>query len=94
VFGAGGDQTGKRPQIGRVTVEQADLPSLPMTIRAAKILPVADSPARRVRARLAIVARPLPLPPTGKDDSVLVAGKGHEQGRHRARCGMPRPAIR
>ena len=88
VFGAGGDRDqGKRPQMGRIAAEQADLGIVtddnprsedPAAIRAAipaggagKLDEVGD---RRAAIAAGIAA-------AGRDDIVLIAGKGHEQGQ-------------
>ena len=87
VFGAGGDRdTGKRPEMGRVAVEQADLAIVtddnprgedPAEIRR-QILAGASG-AREIGDRRAAIAAA--VAEAGKDDIVLVAGKGHEQGQ-------------
>ena len=88
VFGAGGDRdAGKRPEMGRVVAQQADLGIVaddnprgedPAAIRAAilgggagKLLEIGD---RRAAIAAAIAQ-------AGCDDIVLIAGKGHEQGQ-------------
>jgi UDP-N-acetylmuramoyl-L-alanyl-D-glutamate--2,6-diaminopimelate ligase len=87
VFGAGGDRDqGKRPQMGAVAAEQADLGIVtddnprgedPAAIRA---MVLADNPAlREVGDRRAAIAAA--IAEAGKDDIVLIAGKGHEQGQ-------------
>ncbi|MFM6933570.1 MAG: UDP-N-acetylmuramoyl-L-alanyl-D-glutamate--2,6-diaminopimelate ligase [Novosphingobium sp.] len=87
VFGCGGDRdTGKRPEMGRIAVEQADLAIVtddnPRGEDAAEIrrqilgqAPGAREIGDRREAIAAAVAE------AGKDDIVLVAGKGHEQGQ-------------
>ena len=87
VFGAGGDRdTGKRPQMGRVAVEQADISIVtddnprgedPAEIRR-QILAGAPG-AREIGDRREAIAAA--VAEAGKDDIVLVAGKGHEQGQ-------------
>lgn len=87
VFGAGGDRdAGKRPEMGRVVAEQADLAIVtddnprgedPAAIRAAVM---AGAPgAREVAGRREAIAAA--LAEAGKGDIVLIAGKGHEQGQ-------------
>ena len=87
VFGAGGDRdAGKRPEMGRIADEQADIAIVtddhprgedPAAIRAQVLagghglIEVAD---RRTAIAEAIAE-------AGRDDIVLVAGKGHEQGQ-------------
>ena len=87
VFGAGGDRdTGKRPEMGRVVAEQADIAIVtddnprgedPAAIRAA-ILAAAPG-AREIGDRREAIAAA--VAEAGKDDIVLIAGKGHEQGQ-------------
>ncbi|PLK26400.1 UDP-N-acetylmuramoyl-L-alanyl-D-glutamate--2,6-diaminopimelate ligase [Novosphingobium sp. TH158] len=87
VFGAGGDRdAGKRPQMGRVAVEQADLAIVtddnprgedPAEIRR-QIMAGAIA-AREVADRREAIAAA--VAEACKDDIVLVAGKGHEQGQ-------------
>ncbi|MFC3713037.1 UDP-N-acetylmuramoyl-L-alanyl-D-glutamate--2,6-diaminopimelate ligase [Sphingoaurantiacus capsulatus] len=87
VFGAGGDRdTGKRPEMGAITVELGDKVYVtddnprtedPASIRAA-IMAAAPGAVeiggRREAIRAAIQA-------AGPKDVVLIAGKGHEQGQ-------------
>ncbi|MEY4160918.1 MAG: hypothetical protein RLZZ136_1539 [Pseudomonadota bacterium] len=87
VFGAGGDRDqGKRPEMGRVAVEQADLAIVtddnprgedPAEIRRMVLsgAPGAREVADRREAIAAAIAE------AGRDDIVLIAGKGHEQGQ-------------
>ena len=87
VFGAGGDRDkGKRPEMGRVAVEHADLAIVtddnprgedPATIRA-EILAGAPG-AQEIGDRRAAIAAA--IGEAGADDIVLIAGKGHEQGQ-------------
>ena len=87
VFGAGGDRdTGKRPEMGAIAVELADVAIVtddnprsedPAAIRAA-ILAAAPG-AREVGDRRAAIAAA--LAEAGEGDVVLVAGKGHEVGQ-------------
>ncbi len=87
VFGAGGDRdTGKRPEMGAVAVELADVAIVtddnprsedPASIRAA-ILAAAPG-AREIGDRRAAIAAA--LAEAGEGDVVLVAGKGHEVGQ-------------
>lgn len=87
VFGAGGDRDqGKRPEMGRVAAAQADVAIVtddnprgedPAAIRAQVL---AGGPtAREIGDRRAAIAAA--VAEAGKDDIVLVAGKGHEQGQ-------------
>jgi UDP-N-acetylmuramoyl-L-alanyl-D-glutamate--2,6-diaminopimelate ligase len=87
VFGAGGDRdTGKRPEMGRVAAAQADLAIVtddnprgedPAEIRAAVL---AGAPgAREIADRRAAIAAA--IAEAGRNDIVLIAGKGHEQGQ-------------
>jgi UDP-N-acetylmuramoyl-L-alanyl-D-glutamate--2,6-diaminopimelate ligase len=87
VFGAGGDRDqGKRPEMGKVAVEQADLAIVtddnprgedPAAIRQA-VLAGAQGAMEIGDRRAAIAAA---IAKAGKDDIVLIAGKGHEQGQ-------------
>jgi UDP-N-acetylmuramoyl-L-alanyl-D-glutamate--2,6-diaminopimelate ligase len=87
VFGAGGDRdAGKRPQMGKVAVDLADIVIVtddnprgedPAAIRAA-ILGGAPG-AREVGGRRAAISEAIALAEAG--DVVLLAGKGHEQGQ-------------
>ena len=88
VFGAGGDRDqGKRPKMGRIAAEQADLGIVtddnprsedPAAIRAA-ILAGGASKLMEVGDRRAAIAAGIAA--AGRDDIVLIAGKGHEQGQ-------------
>jgi UDP-N-acetylmuramoyl-L-alanyl-D-glutamate--2,6-diaminopimelate ligase len=87
VFGAGGDRDqGKRPEMGRVAAEQADVVIVtddnprgedPAAIRA-QVLSGAPN-AREIGDRRAAIAAAVAQ--AGPKDIVLVAGKGHEQGQ-------------
>ncbi|MEY2927780.1 MAG: hypothetical protein RL367_2257, partial [Pseudomonadota bacterium] len=87
VFGAGGDRdTGKRPDMGRVVMRDADIGIVtddnprsedPAAIRA-QILAAADD-AQEIGDRRAAIAAAIAM--AGTDDVVLIAGKGHEQGQ-------------
>ncbi len=88
VFGAGGDRDqGKRPQMGRVAAEQADLAIVtddnPRGEDAAEIrsqiLAGMAGKGREVADRRAAIAAA--IAEAGAQDIVLVAGKGHEQGQ-------------
>lgn len=87
VFGAGGDRDhGKRPQMGRVVAEQAELgivtddnprSEAPEDIRA---MVLAGGPGlRETGDRRAAIAEA--IAEAGAQDIVLIAGKGHEQGQ-------------
>ena len=87
VFGAGGDRDrGKRPEMGRVAASRADVVIVtddnprgeePGMIRAQVLAgaPGAREIADRREAIAAAVAE------AGREDIVLIAGKGHEQGQ-------------
>lgn len=87
VFGAGGDRDqGKRPEMGQVADQQADVVIVtddnprgedPAAIRA---MILAGAPgAREIADRRDAIAAA--VAEAGRDDIVLVAGKGHEQGQ-------------
>jgi UDP-N-acetylmuramate-alanine ligase len=88
VFGAGGDRDqGKRGPMGRVAAELADLAIVtddnprgedPATIRAA-VLAGAGANTREIADRREAIAAA--IAEAGRDDIVLIAGKGHEQGQ-------------
>ena len=88
VFGAGGDRDqGKRPEMGRVAAEQADLAIVtddnprgedPAEIRR-QILAGGPDKLREVGDRRAAIRAA--IAEAGAHDIVLVAGKGHEQGQ-------------
>ncbi|HSQ94603.1 MAG TPA: UDP-N-acetylmuramoyl-L-alanyl-D-glutamate--2,6-diaminopimelate ligase [Croceibacterium sp.] len=88
VFGAGGDRDrGKRQPMGAVAAELSDLVIVtddnprgedPAAIRAA-VLEGAGSNAREIGDRRAAIAAV--IAEAGRDDIVLIAGKGHEQGQ-------------
>lgn len=88
VFGAGGDRDqGKRPEMGRVAATLADLGIVTddnprsedsATIRA-MILADGDGALREVGDRREAIAAA--IAEAGRDDIVLIAGKGHEQGQ-------------
>ena len=87
VFGAGGDRDrGKRPQMGRVAAMKADLAIVtddnprgedPATIRR-EVLAGCTNGREIADRREAIAAA---IAEAGRDDIVLIAGKGHEQGQ-------------
>ncbi len=87
VFGCGGDRdTGKRPEMGRIAVEQADIAIVtddnPRGEDAADIrrqILVGAAGAREIGDRREAIAAA--VAEVGKNDIVLVAGKGHEQGQ-------------
>ena len=88
VFGAGGDRDqGKRPGMGQVAAEQADLAIVtddnprgedPAAIRA-MVLAGGGGALREVGDRRSAIAQAIGA--AGRDDIVLIAGKGHEQGQ-------------
>ncbi|NOU02404.1 MAG: UDP-N-acetylmuramoyl-L-alanyl-D-glutamate--2,6-diaminopimelate ligase [Novosphingobium sp.] len=88
VFGAGGDRDhGKRPQMGRVVAEHADLGIVtddnprgedPAAIRTMMMAGAAGT-LREVADRRAAIAAA--IAEAGPGDIVMVAGKGHEQGQ-------------
>ena len=88
VFGAGGDRDGgKRPEMGRAACAGSDLVIVtddnprgedPAEIRAA-IMARCDDKAREIGGRRAAIAAA--IAEAGREDIVLVAGKGHEQGQ-------------
>ena len=88
VFGAGGDRDqGKRPEMGRVVSERADLGIVtddnprsedPAAIRAAVLAGGAGKLRDGGERRTAIAAA---IAEAGQNDIVLIAGKGHEQGQ-------------
>ncbi|OYW45513.1 MAG: UDP-N-acetylmuramoyl-L-alanyl-D-glutamate--2,6-diaminopimelate ligase [Sphingomonadales bacterium 32-68-7] len=87
VFGAGGDRDqGKRPAMGRIAAEQADLAIVtddnprgedPAAIRR-QVLAGAPGATEIGDRRAAIRAA---IADAGRGDLVLIAGKGHEQGQ-------------
>lgn len=87
VFGAGGDRDqGKRPAMGRVAADQADVAIVtddnprgedPAAIRAQVM--AGGSRLREIGDRRAAIAAA--VAEAGAQDIVLVAGKGHEQGQ-------------
>jgi UDP-N-acetylmuramoyl-L-alanyl-D-glutamate--2,6-diaminopimelate ligase len=88
VFGAGGDRDqGKRPEMGRVAATLADFGIVtddnprgedPGAIRAMVIAGAPGQLAEVGDRREAIAAA---IGQAGRDDIVLIAGKGHEQGQ-------------
>lgn len=88
VFGAGGDRDGgKRPEMGRAACAGSDLVIVTddnprgedaAEIRAA-VLAGCDAKAREIGDRRSAIAAA--IAEAGRDDIVLVAGKGHEQGQ-------------
>ena len=87
VFGAGGDRDrGKRPEMGRIAAEQADIAIVtddnPRSEDAAAIraeVLAGASGAREIGDRRSAIAAA--IAEAGADDIVLIAGKGHEQGQ-------------
>ncbi|MEL0210324.1 MAG: UDP-N-acetylmuramoyl-L-alanyl-D-glutamate--2,6-diaminopimelate ligase [Novosphingobium sp.] len=88
VFGAGGDRDGgKRPEMGRAACAGSDLVIVTddnprgedaSEIRAA-VLAGCDGKAREIGDRRSAIAAA--IAEAGREDIVLVAGKGHEQGQ-------------
>ena len=88
VFGAGGDRDGgKRPEMGRAACAGSDVVIVTddnprgedaAEIRAA-VLAGCDGRAREIGDRRSAIAAA--IGEAGRDDIVLVAGKGHEQGQ-------------
>jgi UDP-N-acetylmuramoyl-L-alanyl-D-glutamate--2,6-diaminopimelate ligase len=88
VFGAGGDRDqGKRPEMGRIAAEQAELGIVtddnprgedPAAIRA-MVLAGGKGALREVEGRRTAIAAA--IAEAGARDIVLIAGKGHEQGQ-------------
>jgi len=88
VFGAGGDRDGgKRPEMGRAACAGSDMVIVTddnprgedaAEIRAA-VLAGCDAQAREIGDRRSAIAAA--IAEAGRDDIVLVAGKGHEQGQ-------------
>ena len=91
VFGAGGDRdAGKRPEMGRIAAEQADVAIVtddnprgedPGAIRAAVLAGMTAGKAgiHEIGDRREAIATALGM--AGGQDIVLIAGKGHEQGQ-------------
>jgi UDP-N-acetylmuramoyl-L-alanyl-D-glutamate--2,6-diaminopimelate ligase len=87
VFGAGGDRDqGKRPEMGAVAASQADIAIVtddnprgedPAAIRAMVL--AGGAGMREIGDRRAAIAAA--VSEAGRDDIVLIAGKGHEQGQ-------------
>jgi UDP-N-acetylmuramoyl-L-alanyl-D-glutamate--2,6-diaminopimelate ligase len=97
VFGCGGDRDrGKRPEMGRIAAERADLAIVtsdnPRTEDPERILDdieagMGDAPHERIESRRAAIARALEL--AQPDDLVLLAGKGHETYQIRGTTKLP-----
>jgi UDP-N-acetylmuramoyl-L-alanyl-D-glutamate--2,6-diaminopimelate ligase len=97
VFGCGGDRDrGKRPEMGRIAAERADLAILtsdnPRTEDPERILDdieagMGDVAHERIEDRRAAIARALTL--AEPDDLVLLAGKGHETYQIRGTTRFP-----
>ncbi len=97
VFGAGGDRDrGKRPEMGRVAAELADVCIVtsdnPRTEDPSRIIDdiVAGMPAASVvreEDRRAAIAQAIAM--AGPDDLVLLAGKGHETYQIRGTTSYP-----
>jgi UDP-N-acetylmuramoyl-L-alanyl-D-glutamate--2,6-diaminopimelate ligase len=96
VFGCGGDRdAGKRPLMGRIASELADVPILtsdnprsedPAVIAEAVLAGMADEPEVELDRRAAIV-RAIELAEPG--DVVVIAGKGNERGQEIAGRVIP-----
>jgi UDP-N-acetylmuramoyl-L-alanyl-D-glutamate--2,6-diaminopimelate ligase len=96
VFGCGGDRDrGKRPLMGRIATELADLAIVtsdnprseePEAI-IAEILQGTGSEAAVEPDRREAIARA--VADAGEGDVVVIAGKGHEQGQQFADCTIP-----
>jgi UDP-N-acetylmuramoyl-L-alanyl-D-glutamate--2,6-diaminopimelate ligase len=96
VFGCGGDRDrGKRPIMGRIASELADLPIVTSDN------PRSEEPQAIINEILAGVTRPVEVEPdrraaieqaiavAGEQDVVVIAGKGHEQGQEFADRKIP-----
>jgi UDP-N-acetylmuramoyl-L-alanyl-D-glutamate--2,6-diaminopimelate ligase len=94
VFGAGGDRDqGKRPEMGVIAAEKADVAIVtddnprgeqPAAIRAMVLAGAGEvsraaGKVREIGDRREAIAAALVM--AGRDDVVLIAGKGHEQGQ-------------
>jgi len=89
VLGAGGDRDqGKRPEMGRVAATLADIAIVtddnprgedPASIRAGVLAGAEGGTVRETGDRRTAIAEAIAL--AGRDDIVLIAGKGHEQGQ-------------
>jgi UDP-N-acetylmuramoyl-L-alanyl-D-glutamate--2,6-diaminopimelate ligase len=96
VFGCGGDRdAGKRPLMGRIASELADVPILtsdnprsedPAAIAEAVLAGMSGEPEVELDRRAAI-ARAIELAEPG--DVVVIAGKGHERGQESAGRVVP-----
>ena len=96
VFGAGGERdAGKRPQMGRIASELADVPILtsdnprsedPAAIADQVLAGMSGEPQVELDRRAAI-ARAIELAEPG--DVVVIAGKGHERGQEIAGLIVP-----
>jgi UDP-N-acetylmuramoyl-L-alanyl-D-glutamate--2,6-diaminopimelate ligase len=97
VFGCGGDRDrGKRPVMGRIAAEQADLAIVtsdnPRTEDPERILDdieagMGGAPHERIEDRRDAIVRALEL--AAPDDIVLLAGKGHETYQVRGTTRLP-----
>jgi UDP-N-acetylmuramoyl-L-alanyl-D-glutamate--2,6-diaminopimelate ligase len=97
VFGCGGDRDrGKRPEMGRIAVQGADLAIVtsdnPRTEDPERILDdveagMAGVAHERIEDRREAIARALAL--AGPEDLVLLAGKGHETYQVRGTTKLP-----
>lgn len=89
VFGAGGDRdAGKRPEMGRVVAEQAEIGLVtddnprgeaPESIRAQILAGAAPGILREIADRREAIGQAVAM--AGRADIVLIAGKGHETGQ-------------
>lgn len=97
VFGCGGDRDrGKRPRMGRIAAELADVAILtsdnprsedPLAIIQEVLAGVGDGELEVEPDRRAAIVRALELAEEG--DVVVIAGKGHEQGQEQAGRKLP-----
>jgi len=97
VFGCGGDRDrGKRPEMGRIAAEQADIVIItsdnPRTEDPEGILNeieagMGGAPHERIEDRRGAIARALDV--ASADDVVLLAGKGHETYQVRGTEKLP-----
>jgi UDP-N-acetylmuramoyl-L-alanyl-D-glutamate--2,6-diaminopimelate ligase len=96
VFGAGGDRDrGKRPQMGRVAAELADLAIVTSdNPRSEEPQAIVEDVISESKAKLEVeidrrTAIGLAVAIAQAGDVVVIAGKGHEQGQERAGVVSP-----